>query len=135
MASEIGASDPSASSTTTDTAGVVPSSGNNSAKASQILAAVRVFPPHNNEMKPLWRYVEVLEKTGKGQGGNTKSRFIISILFLYYHTMKYGRFELVWNIFIYIIYIFAYPRISVFGKMMYRSIDVSRIHIRIQVSG
>jgi len=133
MASEIGASDPSASSTTTDTAGAVPSSGNNSARASQILAAVRVFPPHDNEMKPLWRYVEVLEKTGKGQGGNTKSRFIISILFLYYHTMKYGRFELVWNIFIYIIYIFAYPRINVFEKMTYRNINVSRI--RIQVSG
>ena len=63
-------------------------------QAKSILAAVRVFPPHDNEMKPLWRYVEVLEKTGKGQGGNTKSRFIISILFLYYHTMKYGRFEL-----------------------------------------
>ena len=114
MASEIGASDPSASSTTTDTAGVVPSSGNNSARASQILAAVRVFPPHDNEMKPLWRYVEVLEKTGKGQGGNTKSRFIISILFLYYHTMKYGRFELVWNIFIYIIYIYSRIPVSVF---------------------
>ena len=133
MASEIGASDPSASSTAAGTVGAVPSSGNNSARATQILAAARVFPPHDNEMKPLWRYVEVLEKTGKGQGGNTKSRFIISILFLYYHTMKYGRFELVWNIFIYIIYIFAYPHISIFRKITYRSIDVSRI--RIQVSG
>ncbi|CAO2045269.1 unnamed protein product [Urochloa humidicola] len=74
MASGIGASDASASSTVGGSAGAVPAAGNNSSRASQILAAARVFPPHDNERKPLWRYVELLENTGKGDGGNKKSR-------------------------------------------------------------
>ena len=38
-------------------------------------------------------------------------------------------------IYFYFIYILAYPRILVFGKMAYRSIPVSRTDIRIRVSG
>jgi hypothetical protein len=33
-----------------------------------------VIPPNDNENKPLWRYVELMEKTGKGQGGNVRFR-------------------------------------------------------------
>ena len=42
--------------------------------ASQILSAARVIPPNDDEKKPLWRYVEMLEKTGKGLGGNSRFR-------------------------------------------------------------
>uniref|UniRef100_A0A0E0MCL9 BED-type domain-containing protein n=1 Tax=Oryza punctata TaxID=4537 RepID=A0A0E0MCL9_ORYPU len=42
--------------------------------ASNILNAARVIPPNDDEKKPLWRYVEILEKTGKGQGGNARFR-------------------------------------------------------------
>lgn len=41
---------------------------------SNILNVVRVIPPNDDEKMPLWRYVELLEKTGRGQGGNTKPR-------------------------------------------------------------
>ena len=38
-------------------------------------------------------------------------------------------------IYFYFLYILAYPRILIFGKMAYRSIPVSRTGIRIRVSG
>ncbi|XP_066163182.1 uncharacterized protein [Oryza sativa Japonica Group] len=44
------------------------------ARASNLLNACRVIPPNDNENKPLWRYVELMEKTGKGQGGNVRFR-------------------------------------------------------------
>ncbi|TVU33699.1 hypothetical protein EJB05_25532, partial [Eragrostis curvula] len=47
---------------------------NNAAAATQLLSSSRVITPTDDEKKPLWRYIELLEKTGKGQGGNTKSR-------------------------------------------------------------
>ncbi len=54
-----------------------PSSGSGSTMgghARSILNAARVIPPNDDEKKPLWRYVELLEKTGKGQGGNARFR-------------------------------------------------------------
>ncbi|TVU50871.1 hypothetical protein EJB05_02263, partial [Eragrostis curvula] len=47
---------------------------NNAAAAVQLLSSSRVIIPTDDEKKPLWRYIELLEKTGKEQGGNTKSR-------------------------------------------------------------
>ena len=38
-----------------------------------VLAAARVIPEDDNEKKPLWRYVQMLENTGKGKGGNKRS--------------------------------------------------------------
>jgi hypothetical protein len=40
---------------------------NNPAIAGQVLAAARVVFP-DDEKKPLWRYAEILERTGKGLG-------------------------------------------------------------------
>ena len=41
--------------------------------AVHVLAAARVIPEDDNEKKPLWRYVQMLENTGKGKGGNKRS--------------------------------------------------------------
>ncbi|CAO2149939.1 unnamed protein product [Urochloa humidicola] len=41
--------------------------------ANRVLAVARATPP-DNEKKPLWRYVEILEST-KGQGAKVKCRF------------------------------------------------------------
>ncbi|XP_037433016.1 uncharacterized protein LOC119300034 [Triticum dicoccoides] len=41
--------------------------------AVHVLAAARVIPEDDNEKKPLWRYVQTLENTGKGKGGNKRS--------------------------------------------------------------
>lgn len=40
--------------------------------AAKVLAAARVALVDDDEKKPLWRYMQVLEKIGKGEGGNTK---------------------------------------------------------------
>jgi hypothetical protein len=48
---------------------------NNPAIARQVLAAARMVPPDEDEKKPLWRYVEILERTGKGLGGNVRIRW------------------------------------------------------------
>ena len=40
--------------------------------AAKVLAAARVAPVDDDEKKPLWRYVRILEKTGKGEGANAK---------------------------------------------------------------
>jgi hypothetical protein len=47
---------------------------NNPAIARQVLTAVRIVPPDEDEKKPLWRYAEILERTGKGLGGNVRIR-------------------------------------------------------------
>ena len=44
-----------------------------SVDAVHVLAAARVIPEDDNEKKPLWRYVQMLENTGKGKGGNKRS--------------------------------------------------------------
>ncbi|XP_044369483.1 uncharacterized protein [Triticum aestivum] len=41
--------------------------------AVHVLAAARVIPEDDNEKKPLWRYVQTLENTRKGKGGNKRS--------------------------------------------------------------
>ncbi|TVT99761.1 hypothetical protein EJB05_54841, partial [Eragrostis curvula] len=53
---------------------------NNAAAAAQLLSSSRVITPTDDEKKPLWRYIKLLEKTGKGQGGNTKSRLTVHVL-------------------------------------------------------
>ena len=45
---------------------------NNPALAKQVLASARVIPPDDDDKKPLWRYVRIIERCGKGQGGNAK---------------------------------------------------------------
>src|SRR6185437_15719792 len=45
---------------------------NNPALAKQVLASARVIPPNDDNKKPLWRYVQIIERCGKGQGGNAK---------------------------------------------------------------
>ncbi|AQK58065.1 hAT transposon superfamily protein [Zea mays] len=47
---------------------------NNPAIARQVLTAVRIVPPDEDEKKLLWRYAEILERTGKGLGGNVRIR-------------------------------------------------------------
>ena len=44
-----------------------------SVDAVHLLAAARVIPEDDNEKKPLWRYVQTLENTRKGKGGNKRS--------------------------------------------------------------
>uniref|UniRef100_A0A8R7TR63 Uncharacterized protein n=1 Tax=Triticum urartu TaxID=4572 RepID=A0A8R7TR63_TRIUA len=44
-----------------------------SVDAVHVLATARVIPEDDNEKKPLWRYVQMLENTGKGKGGNKRS--------------------------------------------------------------
>jgi hypothetical protein len=40
--------------------------------AVQVLNDVRVIPANDDPKLPLWRYVQKVAKTGKGQGGNAK---------------------------------------------------------------
>jgi hypothetical protein len=42
---------------------------NNTAIAKQVLVAACMVPPDDDEKKPLWRYAEILERTGKGLEG------------------------------------------------------------------
>ena len=51
-----------------------PALSSGAALARNILNAARVIPPTDNEKKPLWRYVELLQKTGNGVGRNARSR-------------------------------------------------------------
>jgi len=39
---------------------------NNPAPAKQVLASARVIPPDDDDKKPLWRYVRIIERCGKG---------------------------------------------------------------------
>lgn len=48
------------------------SSGAGVSNAVQMLNAARVIPPNDDQKSPLWRYVEKIEKTGGGKGGNAK---------------------------------------------------------------
>jgi len=47
---------------------------NNPTIANRVLAFARVIPADDDDMKPLWRYVQILQKTRKGQEGNAKMR-------------------------------------------------------------
>ncbi|PWZ11234.1 hypothetical protein Zm00014a_037905 [Zea mays] len=47
---------------------------NNPAIAGQVLAAACMVPPDDDEKKPLWRYAEIIERTGKGLGENVRIR-------------------------------------------------------------
>jgi hypothetical protein len=40
--------------------------------AVQLLNSARVIPPNEDPKYPLWRYVQKIAKTGRGQGGNAK---------------------------------------------------------------
>ncbi|XP_006655239.1 beta-glucosidase 20-like [Oryza brachyantha] len=64
----------SASSHTGNTSRSSSTMGRLGGQARSILNVVRVIPPNDDEKKPLWRYVELLEKTGKDQGGNARFR-------------------------------------------------------------
>ena len=37
-----------------------------------MLNSIRVIPPNDDQKYPLWRYVQKVQKTGRGQGGNAK---------------------------------------------------------------
>ncbi|KAM0830201.1 hypothetical protein ACQ4PT_066366 [Festuca glaucescens] len=46
--------------------------GGGEQSAVQMLNVVRVIPPNDDPKWPLWRYVQKVAKTGRGQGGNAK---------------------------------------------------------------